>query len=84
LLIRIYKVYTFRKGKGENAMEKAVLEQLTVEEQKLLLNLLFNQHYALELVSCEIADIESGYKQVEESHYKKLIKLYDRLRETSI
>jgi hypothetical protein len=65
-------------------MGKALFEQLSVEEQELLLHLLFNQDYALELVSCELYDIENGYKQVEETHYKKLIKLYDRLRETSM
>jgi hypothetical protein len=56
-------------------MGKALLEQLSVEEQELLLHLLFNQDYALELVSCELYDIENGYKQVEETHYKKLTKL---------
>lgn len=78
----LLKKNTFQKRKGETVMGKALLEQLSAEEQELLLHLLFNQHYALELVSCELYDIENGHKQVEETHYKKLIKLYDRLRET--
>jgi hypothetical protein len=62
-------------------MKKELLLQLSEEEKDMLLTLLFQQHYALELVSCEIADIENGDKKVEECHYKRLINLYDRIRE---
>jgi len=55
-------------------------EHISPEEERLLLELLWDQHYALELISSEINDIENGYKVVNEEHYKKLIKLYDRIR----
>ncbi|MBA2874169.1 antirepressor AbbA [Thermaerobacillus caldiproteolyticus] len=65
-------------------MDKQLLEQLTPEEQKLLLDVLFTQHYALELISCELADIENGNKQVEEERYKQLMHLYYRIREETM
>jgi len=55
-------------------------EHLSPEEERLLLELLWDQHYALELISSEINDIENGYKVVNEERYKKLIKLYERIR----
>jgi len=60
-------------------MEKPLLEMLSHEEQILLLDILFAQQYALELVSCELADIENGEKQVDEKRYQQLLHLYDRL-----
>ncbi|SFA52044.1 Antirepressor AbbA [Parageobacillus thermantarcticus] len=60
-------------------MEKPLLEMLSHEEQLLLLDILFAQQYALELVSCELADIENGEKQVDEKRYQQLLHLYDRL-----
>ena len=60
-------------------MEKPLLEMLSNEEQILLLDILFAQQYALELVSCELADIENGEKQVDEKRYQQLLHLYDRL-----
>lgn len=60
-------------------MEKPLLEMLSHEEQILLLDILFAQQYALELVSCELADIENGEKQVNEKRYQQLLHLYDRL-----
>jgi hypothetical protein len=65
-------------------MGKQLFERLSAEEQKLLLDVLFTQHYALEIISCELADIENGDKQVEEARYKKLVNLYDRIREEMI
>lgn len=56
-----------------------MLEMLSHEEQILLLDILFAQQYALELVSCELADIENGEKQVDEKRYQQLLHLYDRL-----
>ncbi|GAJ38815.1 antirepressor AbbA [Saccharococcus caldoxylosilyticus] len=60
-------------------MRKPILEILSHEEQRLLLDLLFTQQYALELVRCEIADIENGDKQVDAKRYQQLLRLYDRL-----
>lgn len=53
---------------------------LTSEDQQLLLNILLNQGYALELISSEISDIENGYKKVEFETYKRIVQLYDKLR----
>lgn len=50
------------------------------EEKKLLLNVLLNQEYAVELLSSEINDIECGTKNVDDNTYKQLITLYDRVR----
>jgi hypothetical protein len=60
-------------------MGKQLLETLSHEEQRLLLDLLFEQRYALELVRCELADIENGDKQVDTKRYQQLLHLYDRL-----
>lgn len=40
-------------------------ERFTEEEQKLLLNILINHEYAIELLSSEINDIETGIKNVD-------------------
>ncbi|WP_143415885.1 antirepressor AbbA [Geobacillus sp. E263] len=60
-------------------MGKQLLKTLSYEEQILLLDILFTQQYALDLVSCELADIENGEKQVDEKQYQQLLRLYDRL-----
>ncbi|AEH48763.1 antirepressor AbbA [Parageobacillus thermoglucosidasius] len=60
-------------------MGKQLLEMLSHEEQILLLDILFAQQYALELISCELADIENGEKQVDEKRHQQLLHLYDRL-----
>jgi hypothetical protein len=60
-------------------MGKPVPETLSHEEQRLLLDILFTQQYALELVRCELADIENGDKQVDAKRYQQLLSLYDRL-----
>jgi hypothetical protein len=60
-------------------MGKQLLQILSHEEQILLLDILFTQQYALDLVSCELADIENGEKQVDEKRYQQLLRLYDRL-----
>lgn len=41
-------------------------ERFTEEEQKLLLNILINHEYAIELLSSEINDIETGIKTLTE------------------
>lgn len=61
-------------------MEKQWLEQLSRDEQQLLLDVLFNQQYALEIINSELADIESGYKQAYTVRYQNLVKLYERIR----
>ncbi|MFX3624057.1 MAG: antirepressor AbbA [Ectobacillus sp.] len=53
---------------------------LTEEEQNLLLDVLFQQNYAVELLACELADIESGLKAADTAHYKRVEKLFDRLK----
>ncbi|KKB93203.1 hypothetical protein WB24_06290 [Bacillus sp. CMAA 1185] len=55
-------------------------ERFTEEEQKLLLNILINHEYAIELLSSEINDIETRTKNVDGTTYKKLVTLYDRFR----
>jgi hypothetical protein len=42
--------------------------------------LLLKQQYALELISSEIYEIESGTKQTDNATYQKLVSLYDRIR----
>ncbi|MBE4908918.1 antirepressor AbbA [Bacillus luteolus] len=60
-------------------MINGTLNRLTRDEQALLLEVLFSQRYALDLVSVEIADIENGSKPTDELVYKRLIALYDKL-----
>lgn len=55
------------------------VERLSPDEQSLLLEVLFNQRYALEIISSELADMESGQKQVDETQYRHLVKLYERI-----
>lgn len=61
-------------------MRKQWLEWLSLDEQNLLLDVLFNQQYALEIINSELADIESGYKQADTVRYQNLVKLYERIR----
>ncbi|KAA6453064.1 antirepressor AbbA [Bacillus swezeyi] len=56
------------------------MERFSEEERKLLLNVLLNHEYAVELLSSEINDIETGTKNVDSHTYKKLVTLYDRVR----
>lgn len=58
-------------------MEKVL--ELTSEDKNIIFDIVVNQYYALELVGSEIADIESGRKQVEDERLKQLNDLYDRL-----
>ncbi|WP_420359601.1 antirepressor AbbA [Bacillus altitudinis] len=39
-----------------------------------------NEEYGVELVRSEMNDIECGRKNVEENRYKKLMRLYERVR----
>ncbi len=54
---------------------------LTEEEQTLLLHVLFQQNYATELLACELADMESGLKPTDMTHYRKVTTLFDRLKD---
>ncbi|MFY4773550.1 antirepressor AbbA [Metabacillus sp. RGM 3146] len=56
------------------------VEQISGDDQKLLVNILLKQQYALELVSSEINDIECGDKAACEEEYNRLLALYDLLR----
>ncbi|MCD7035472.1 antirepressor AbbA [Metabacillus sp. GX 13764] len=56
------------------------LDQISHDDQKLLVDILLKQQYALELVSSEINDIESGEKAICQDDYNRLLALYDLLR----
>ncbi|MEC3834075.1 antirepressor AbbA [Bacillus licheniformis] len=56
------------------------MERFSEKERKLLLNVLLDHEYAVELLSSEINDIETGTKNVDSLTYKKLVTLYDRVR----
>lgn len=60
-------------------MAKRLPPELSGEEAMLLLDVLFSQQYALELVRSELADIENGDKKADEQRYRQLLRLYDRL-----
>ncbi|OKO94643.1 antirepressor AbbA [Geobacillus proteiniphilus] len=60
-------------------MAKRLPPRLSGEEAALLLDVLFSQQYALELIRSELADIENGDKAVDERRYRQLLRLYDRL-----
>ena len=53
---------------------------LTREEQMLLLEVLFRQNYASEVLAAEITDIETGMKKVGSDEYKQMITLFERLK----
>lgn len=61
-------------------MTKLKNTNLTETEKDLLLEVLFSQQYALEIVGSEIADIESGRKDSDESRLRQINALFDRLR----
>ncbi|MCL6585706.1 MAG: antirepressor AbbA [Anoxybacillus sp.] len=58
---------------------KKWMERLSPDEQCLLLEVLFNQRYALEVISSELADMENGQIQVDEARYRHLVQLYERI-----
>ncbi|KFN03597.1 antirepressor AbbA [Bacillus clarus] len=53
---------------------------LTKEEESLLLDILFQQNYASEIVAVEITDIECGLKKTDVAQYRKLTRLFYRLK----
>nr|WP_090851315.1 antirepressor AbbA [Litchfieldia salsa] len=56
---------------------------LSGDEKDLLLEILFSQNYALELLCCEFVDIENGDKKISIEEYKKFTQLFEKL-ETGI
>lgn len=63
---------------GEGHMEKEFV--LTREEENLLLDILFQQNYASEILAVELTDIENGLKQIDVTQYKKITRLFYRLK----
>ncbi|MEH7458770.1 recombinase XerD [Bacillus pseudomycoides] len=59
-------------------MQKEVT--LTNEEKKLLLDILFRQNYASEILAVELTDIESGLKKTDISQYRRITRLFYRLK----
>ena len=59
-------------------MQKDII--LTKEEQNLLLNILFCQNYASEILAVELTDIESGLKEADISQYRRITRLFHRLK----
>ncbi|PFK40293.1 recombinase XerD [Bacillus cereus] len=53
---------------------------LTNEEKNLLLDILFRQNYASEILAVELTDIESGLKKADISQYRRIIRLFNRLK----
>ncbi|HHT7226978.1 MULTISPECIES: antirepressor AbbA [Bacillus cereus group] len=53
---------------------------LTKEEESLLLDILFQQNYASEILAVELTDIENGLKQTDVVQYKKITRLFYRLK----
>ncbi|EJQ14340.1 hypothetical protein IE3_01578 [Bacillus cereus BAG3X2-1] len=66
------------RGQGEGHMEKEFV--LTREEEDLLLDILFQQNYASEILAVELTDIENGLKQTDVTKYKKITRLFYRLK----
>ncbi|WP_243293051.1 antirepressor AbbA [Bacillus sp. FJAT-47783] len=59
---------------------RIAVRQFSKEDQQLLVDVLFSQEYAIELLESELHDIENGHKKVDFQTYKKLIDLYDKIR----
>lgn len=57
------------------------IEKLTSADQKILLKVLFNQQYEIEILSSELNDIESGERSVDQDTYRQLVSLYERFRQ---
>ncbi|MBO9130351.1 antirepressor AbbA [Bacillus sp. 165] len=53
---------------------------LTEEEKNLLVDLLFEQNYAVEILACQLSDIETGLRTTDIMQYQKITALYARLK----
>ncbi|MFD1735622.1 antirepressor AbbA [Bacillus salitolerans] len=62
-------------------MSYCIKRSLSPLSESLLLDVLFEQGFALELISCELTDIENGLKEVSETRYKQLVSLYHELNQ---
>jgi hypothetical protein len=57
---------------------------LSKSDKDLLLEVLFAQKYASEVISCEISDVESGQKKADAERMKKLQELFDKLQDSKL
>lgn len=65
-------------------MKTNVMELLTMDEKMLLLEALFSQNYAKEIVAAAIADLENrAADYFSKEKYKGLCSLYDRIADLS-
>ncbi|WP_260412286.1 antirepressor AbbA [Alkalihalobacillus sp. TS-13] len=65
-------------------MATLTMLRLSEEEKALLLDVMMEQRYASELISCEITDIETGQKQCEDARVKRLNNLLVRLHKAGV
>lgn len=56
------------------------MDLLSTDDLKLLVEILFRQQYAIEIICSELNDIEAGLKSMDDESYQRLVSLYDRLR----
>lgn len=56
-----------------------ILEMLTSEEKLLLVEALFSQNYAKEIIASELADLENYALDATKEKYQKLLNLYDHI-----
>jgi hypothetical protein len=59
---------------------ETTLKKLTSDDQKLLVEILIRQQYAIEIVTSELNDIEAGVKSTDDITYNRLVSLYELLR----
>jgi hypothetical protein len=65
--------------RGETRLKTDLISKLSEEERTLLLEALFSQGYAKEIVGSELSDIEKSDFATGEEKYRSLSKLFDRL-----
>jgi hypothetical protein len=65
--------------RGETRLKTNLISKLNEEEKMLLLEALFNQGYAKEIIGSELSDIEKSDFAAGEEKYRSLSKLFDRL-----
>jgi hypothetical protein len=58
--------------------------RFTSQEKEWLIEALFNQRYALEIVDAELTDLENGNTRMDEEKAKNLYKLYKKLHNTRL
>lgn len=55
------------------------VQDLSIDDKELLLEVVLNSKYAIELVGSKIADLENNKGNTDEDQLKKLNVLYDHL-----